>query len=145
LCDQSAWSQPSKIPVQLFGSIGRIDWDAHGASRDGEKRHGHVWTIGQHDRDPVTTAYPHGPQRAPHLDDVLVELAVAQRCAPRSKNCQRVWTTLRVMFQQTWNGRKRNRASRLYETFGRHLSVRVRLLTTSIHPDWIDIQKIRDG
>jgi hypothetical protein len=84
-------------------------------NQDGEKRHGHLRTIGQHDRDPVTTANPHGPQRAAHLVEVLVEQAVGQRCAPRSENGQRVGIPLGVMFQQTRNGRNRNRGADLRE------------------------------
>ena len=63
--------------------------------------------------------------------DVLVQSAIGQRCPSWSENGRRVGTTLGVMFQHTRDGRKRHRASRICKSFGCHLCVCVRLLTTS--------------
>ena len=67
LRDQRARPQISEISVQFLDPIGWVQRGACRARRHGENRHRHLRTIRQHHCHPVTTAYPHGPQRAPHL------------------------------------------------------------------------------
>src|SRR5262249_9689975 len=120
LRDQRMRSQISEISVQFVGSICRVQWDAHRARLHSETRYRHLWTIRQHDGDPVMTAYPHGPQRALRLVDVLIQTAEGQRHAPRSENRRRVGNMLGLMFQQVREGRKRNGGTRVYGTSDRH-------------------------
>ena len=66
------------------------------------------------------SAYPHGPQRAPRLVDVLIKSAVGQRRAPRSENRRRIGNVPSLMFQQVREGRKQNGGTRVYGSSGRH-------------------------
>src|SRR5262245_15845998 len=50
------------------------------------------------------TAYPHSPQRASHVVDVLIETAVGQRNAPRREHRQSIGNTPGLMFKQATDG-----------------------------------------
>jgi hypothetical protein len=121
LCDQCAWSQISEISFKFLGPIGWVQRDACRACLHGENRDRQLRTIRQYHGYAVTTAYPHGPQRALHFVDVLIKTAVGQRREPRSQNRRRVGNALGLMLQYVREARKRNGGPRIYDTFGRHV------------------------
>jgi len=107
-CDQCTRSQITEISVQFLSPIGWVHGGACRARRYGENRHRHLRTVRQHHGHPITTRYPHGPQRAPHLIDVLIETAVGQRGTAGSKYYRRVGNSLGLMFQDVRQARKRS-------------------------------------
>ena len=118
--DQCVQCSASKYRSSLVGRVGRID---HGASRvrcDGESSDRQFRTVGQHDRDPIMATYSHGPQRASHFADVLIETRVAQRSAAGSKDRRGVGAPPGMMFEQIVEAQKRDGDPRLCAKFIQH-------------------------
>ena len=97
--DQRIRPQISEISVQFFGAVGWIHRGADRVGLHGENCHGHLRTIREHHRHPVTTADSRGPQRAPHPVDVLIEKAVGQGVRPGAENRRCVGDTPGLMFK----------------------------------------------
>ncbi len=62
--------QISKIKVKFVDAIGRIERGTCRTSSHGEKSHGHLRAIRQHQSNPVIAAQSHSTQRLHHIVNV---------------------------------------------------------------------------
>jgi hypothetical protein len=63
--------QLGEICGQFIGTIGWIERGACGTGNHGEKGHGHLCAVWEHEHNPILAANTHGTQCPQHMLDVL--------------------------------------------------------------------------
>lgn len=67
---ENLYLEISKVCGKFIGAVCRIERYTCRARRHGEERHGHLWAIGDYQRDPIIAVDPHGTQRLAHVTNV---------------------------------------------------------------------------